>query len=82
MPARRPRNFSWFIEGVMAASGFPETPGHFQYLREQGIDTIITLTDWKPQMEYAGPGRSLNFVSKFFKNLQLELIRLLWGPIP
>lgn len=63
MPARRPRNFSWFIDGFMAASGFPEVAGHFQYIKDQGISTIITLSEYKPPMEHAPPGEGFTHIT-------------------
>ncbi|MHA2172761.1 MAG: phosphatase domain-containing protein [Candidatus Kariarchaeaceae archaeon] len=41
----RLHNFSWLKEGIMAASSKPYLPEHFVFLQEQGIKTIINLTE-------------------------------------
>ena len=41
----KPTNFSWFISGKVAASGIPITSKEFNWLKFQGIKTILTLTE-------------------------------------
>ena len=39
----QPRNFSWFVEGKLAAMGYPMNED-LAFLAEQGIKTLIDLT--------------------------------------
>ncbi|CAK1543378.1 unnamed protein product [Leptosia nina] len=39
-----PYNFSWFIEGKIAAMGWPQTVANLNYLADLGINHIITLS--------------------------------------
>lgn len=41
----RPSNFSWVIDGELAGSGAPTTRTEFDWVREQGIDSIVTMTE-------------------------------------
>lgn len=38
-------NFSWFIPGKLAASGRPSFDEDFEWLRQQGIHAIVSLTE-------------------------------------
>jgi atypical dual specificity phosphatase len=40
-----PYNFSWIEESKLAAMGRPDDPAELAWLREQGIDLVITLTE-------------------------------------
>ncbi len=44
-------NFSWFIEGQVAASGRPHYDDDFDWLSEQGIHAIVSLTERSLQQE-------------------------------
>ncbi|XP_061723923.1 dual specificity protein phosphatase 23-like [Cydia pomonella] len=39
-----PYNFSWFVEGKVAAMGWPQTVANLNYLADAGIDHLITLS--------------------------------------
>lgn len=39
-----PYNFSWFIEGKIAAMGWPQTVANLNYLADAGINHLITLS--------------------------------------
>jgi atypical dual specificity phosphatase len=41
----RPRSFSWVHEKLLAASAFPSGAEELSWLRENGVDIIITLTE-------------------------------------
>lgn len=40
-----PYNFSWIEEARLAAMGFPDDPETLAWLRENGIELVITLTE-------------------------------------
>ncbi len=44
----RPYNFSWFRDGVLAASGIPATRRSAEWLAKEGIESVLTLTEWVP----------------------------------
>ncbi len=47
-----PRNFSWLIAGRIAALAFPDKREDLEFLVEQGIKYLITLTaEMKPKVE-------------------------------
>ncbi|XP_063542642.1 dual specificity protein phosphatase 23-like [Cydia strobilella] len=39
-----PYNFSWFVEGKVAAMGWPQTVANLNYLADAGINHLITLS--------------------------------------
>jgi atypical dual specificity phosphatase len=41
----KPTNFSWVIDGKLSASGLPSSEGQLRWLRNQGVDSILTLTE-------------------------------------
>jgi atypical dual specificity phosphatase len=48
-----PRGFSWLIPGRIAALAFPDQPSDFDYLINNGIRHLISLTqEMKPQVEH------------------------------
>jgi atypical dual specificity phosphatase len=49
----RPSNFSWVVPGALAGSGFPGSRRALRWLRKQGIDVILSLTDEKVDEAYA-----------------------------
>ena len=53
---QKPPKFSWVIPGLLAAHGRPTKPGHLEYLIQNGIKILITLTENKPRAmhEYKG----------------------------
>ncbi len=40
-----PNNFSWIEEPLLAAMGRPHEPEEYRWLREQGIELLISLTE-------------------------------------
>lgn len=45
MVAIRPLEFSWVIQGKLAASAKPTSPAQMMWLRKLGIDTVVDLTE-------------------------------------
>ena len=42
-----PRNFSWLLKGEIAGMARPiSVVSDFEFLRENGIDVIVTLSEW------------------------------------
>ena len=39
-----PSNFSWVIEDKLAGSGIPTTRQEFDWIRDQGVGSVITMT--------------------------------------
>ena len=47
-----PRGFSWLIPGMIAALAFPDQPSDFEYLIDNGIRHLISLTqEMKPEVD-------------------------------
>ncbi|GFS65681.1 dual specificity protein phosphatase 23 [Trichonephila clavipes] len=44
MGSKRPMNFSWVVEGKLAAFGHPSTPANLRFLLENNISYLITLS--------------------------------------
>ncbi len=42
---KKPTNFSWLIEEQLAGSGFPTTFDEFNWLLDQGVKSIVTMTE-------------------------------------
>jgi len=41
----KPTNFGWIIEGSLAASGYPSSASQVRWLKEKGVNSILTLTE-------------------------------------
>jgi atypical dual specificity phosphatase len=41
----QPQNFSWIEPGRLAAMGQPDDPSELQWLRDNGIELLITITE-------------------------------------
>lgn len=41
----RPTNFGWVVEGRLAASGLPSSVSQVRWLKKNGINSILTLTE-------------------------------------
>jgi len=54
--ARQPPKFSWVVEGLPAAQGRPTSPAHVQYLCDNNIKYIVTLTKTRPRPLLNLPG--------------------------
>jgi atypical dual specificity phosphatase len=44
----QPHGFSWVDNPLLAAMGRPESLEHLQWLRQQGIDVLVSLTEEPP----------------------------------
>lgn len=42
---KKPTNFSWLIEDKLAGSGMPTSFDEFEWLRSQGVQNIVTMTE-------------------------------------
>ena len=55
---KKPTNFSWLIEEKLAGSGLPTSLDEFEWLLNQGVKSIVTMTenslpdDWTQQIDY------------------------------
>lgn len=55
---KRPTNFSWLLEGRLAGSGMPTSFEEINWVRKQGVKSIITMTErglpdsWVDGLEY------------------------------
>lgn len=55
---KRPTNFSWLLEGRLAGSGMPTSFEEINWIRKQGVRSIITMTErglpdsWVEGLEY------------------------------
>ncbi len=41
-----PTGFSWFVDGMVAASGFPASRRQIKWVHAQGIAAVVTLTEY------------------------------------
>ena len=62
MSSKRPYNFSWVIDGLLAGSGLPGEPAHVQYYLDENIDILVSLTEWKPSL-YLAPGQLVKLMN-------------------
>lgn len=52
MESQTPRNFSWLENGKIAALAFPDKRQDLEFLANNGIRYLVTLTkEFKPQVE-------------------------------
>jgi atypical dual specificity phosphatase len=55
---KQPTNFSWVIEQRLAGSGMPTTFDEFNWILQQGVKSIVTMTEnplpenWTTQVNY------------------------------
>ena len=55
---KKPTNFSWLIEEKLAGSGIPTSSDEFSWILNQGINSIVTMTenslpdDWTKKIGY------------------------------
>ena len=62
----RPTNFGWVLEGILAASGLPSSPGQVRWLKEHGITSILTLTETPlPPRFFDGTGVNSTHIQMF-----------------
>ena len=56
--AKKPTNFSWLIEERLAGSGIPTSLDEFDWLLNQGVKSIVTMTEnalpgeWTQKIDY------------------------------
>ena len=43
--AKKPTNFSWLLDNKLAGSGMPTTSSEIDWIKKQGIKSIITMTE-------------------------------------
>ncbi|XP_073423078.1 dual specificity protein phosphatase 23 isoform X1 [Dendrobates tinctorius] len=60
MPPVPPHNFSWVEPGLVAGMAMPRLPAHYDYLYENGIRHLVTLTEHKPPYQDTCPGITLH----------------------
>ncbi|XP_014817377.1 PREDICTED: dual specificity protein phosphatase 23 [Calidris pugnax] len=48
MGASEPPNFSWVAEGRLAGLAMPREPGHYRFLRGQGVRHLVSLSERAP----------------------------------
>jgi len=63
---RRPPKFSWVVDGILAAQGRPTVPGHLQYLCDNNVKYIVTLTKTRPRALLELPGVFTVFCENIF----------------
>jgi atypical dual specificity phosphatase len=56
-----PTGFSWIDKPRLAALGAPREPEDFVWLRTQGIELLISLTEERPRRDYADDASLLVF---------------------
>ncbi len=71
MPAMQPYNFCWIIQGVLAGSSLPSQASHLQFLVNQGVKHLVSLTKLKPSMHHC-TGKS------FYSNCLYQFMVLLY----
>ena len=55
---KKPTNFSWLVEEKLAGSGMPTSFDEFDWLVNQGVDSIVTMTEnalpdeWTQKIDY------------------------------
>jgi atypical dual specificity phosphatase len=47
-----PAGFSWVVPGRLAGMGLPYSPADFAWLRAQGVELLISLTEDSPPRRY------------------------------
>lgn len=54
----RPTNFSWVLSHILAGSGIPTTKNEFEWLLNQGVKSVVTMTEeplpksWTQDVQY------------------------------
>lgn len=43
---KRPTNFSWLIDSKLAGSGMPTTQEEINWIKNQGVKSIVTMTEY------------------------------------
>ncbi|KAF6074381.1 dual specificity phosphatase 23 [Phyllostomus discolor] len=56
----QPPNFSWVLPGRLAGLALPSSPAHYQFLLDQGIRHLVSLTERGPPHTDSCPGLTLH----------------------
>lgn len=56
-----PNGFSWIDKPLLAALARPASPEEFQWLREQGIELLVSLTEDRPRRDWTEEASLLVF---------------------
>jgi atypical dual specificity phosphatase len=56
-----PQGFSWVEKPLLAALARPTSPEEFAWLREQGIEVLLSLTEDRPRRDWADEAGLLVF---------------------
>lgn len=59
----QPPNFSWVIPGRLAGLALPQLPAHYQFLLDQGVRHLVSLTERRPPHRDSCPGLTLHLLS-------------------
>ncbi|XP_072554910.1 dual specificity protein phosphatase 23 isoform X1 [Paramormyrops kingsleyae] len=62
MASGPPSNFSWVEPGKLAGLAMPRMPGHYQYLLDNGIQHLISLSERKPPYHDTCPKLTLHHI--------------------
>ncbi len=56
-----PQGFSWIDKPLLAALARPSAPEDFAWLREQGVEVLVSLTEDRPRRDWADEAGLLVF---------------------
>ncbi len=56
-----PQGFSWIEKPLLAALARPSAPEDFAWLREQGVEVLVSLTEDRPRRDWADEAGLLVF---------------------
>ncbi|XP_045640554.1 dual specificity protein phosphatase 23 isoform X1 [Ursus americanus] len=56
----QPPNFSWVLPGRLAGLALPRLPAHYQFLLDQGVRHLVSLTERGPPHSDSCPGLTLH----------------------
>jgi atypical dual specificity phosphatase len=56
-----PHGFSWVEKPLLAALGRPSSPEDFAWLRQQGVEVLVSLTEDRPRRDWADAAGLLVF---------------------
>ena len=56
-----PQGFSWIEKPLLAALARPSAPEDFAWLREQGVEVLVSLTEDRPRRDWADDAGLLVF---------------------
>nr|XP_058933091.1 dual specificity protein phosphatase 23 isoform X3 [Kogia breviceps] len=56
----QPPNFSWVLPGRLAGLALPRLPAHYQFLLDQGVRHLVSLTERRPPHSDSCPSLTLH----------------------